>query len=98
LEGIRREIPHSFALHQNYPNPFNPETVIGFDLPRGAFVALKIYNLIGQEVATLVNNQLPAGTHSVKLNSAHLNLPSGVYLYRITAGDFVKTRKLVLLR
>ncbi len=92
------EVPHSFALHQNYPNPFNPETIVAFDLPRSSFVTLRVYNIIGQEVATLVNRQLPAGVHSVTLNSSKLDLPSGVYLYRINASEFVQTRKMVILR
>jgi hypothetical protein len=91
-------IPTGFTLNQNYPNPFNPETNISFDLPGSTFVTLKVFNLIGQEVATLVNGQLPAGTHNYRVGSDKFGLTSGVYFYRISAGDFVQTRKMVLLR
>lgn len=91
-------IPKTFALRQNYPNPFNPETNISFDLPKGAFVSLKVFNIIGQEVATIVNRQLPAGTHSYMVGGERFGLTSGVYFYRLTAGEFVQTRKMVVLR
>ena len=87
-----------FFLHQNYPNPFNPETNISFDLPKTSPVTLKIFNLIGQEVATIVNGQLPAGTHSYRVGSERYSLTSGVYFYRLSAGNFVETRKMILLR
>ncbi len=89
-------IPQTFALHQNYPNPFNPETNISFDLPKNSFVTLKIFNLIGQEVATIVNTQLEAGTHLYKVAAEKFGLASGVYLYKMTAGDFVQTKKMIL--
>lgn len=91
-------LPAAFALHQNYPNPFNPETNISFDLPKSAFVALKIFNLIGQEVATIVNAQLEAGKHSVKVSGEKFGLSSGVYLYRIVAGDFAQTKKMIVVK
>ncbi|MCL4305315.1 CHRD domain-containing protein [bacterium] len=85
-----------FALYQNYPNPFNPETSIRFDLMESANVTLSIYNIAGQEVATLVNGTLSAGSHTVNFDGG--NLTSGVYLYRLTAGSFTAQKKMVLLK
>ncbi len=89
-------VPGHFALHQNYPNPFNPSTTIEFALPKTSFVTLKIYDLLGNEVATLVAEKLPAGRHQRVWEAK--GLASGVYLYRIAAGEFVQTRKLILLQ
>ena len=85
-----------FALHQNYPNPFNPETSIRFDLIENSLVNLTVYNVAGQEVATPVNGNLNAGSHTVTFDGA--NLTSGVYLYRLTAGEFTSTMKMVLMK
>jgi hypothetical protein len=90
------EIPQSYFLKQNYPNPFNPSTTIEFALPKSAFVTLKVYNLLGEEVATLVAEQRAAGIH--RINWEARGLASGVYLYRLDTGEFVETRKLILLR
>jgi hypothetical protein len=89
-------IPSAFALHQNFPNPFNPSTSIEFALPKSGFVTLKIYNTLGEEVATLVSEKLPAGKHQRVWEAK--GLASGVYVYRLQAGDFEQTRKLILLR
>jgi hypothetical protein len=75
--------PTSFALEQNYPNPFNPETAIRYDLPGAASVRLSVYNPLGQEVATLVNEQEPAGSYQVRFNAS--TMPSGMYFYRLEA-------------
>ena len=97
-------IPQVYALYPNFPNPFNPETVIHYDLPVQSHVELSVYNMIGQKVATLVNEQMDAGSHSVFWDGKDDNgesLASGVYLYRLkTDGseEFVKIRKLVLMR
>jgi hypothetical protein len=86
----------SFALYQNYPNPFNPNTTISFSIPNSAKVELKVFNLLGQDIVTLVNQEKPAGTYEITWNAA--NLPSGVYFYRLQAGSFVQTRKMILLK
>jgi hypothetical protein len=86
----------SYTLDQNYPNPFNPSTRIEFSLPTASFVTLKVFNVLGEEVATLVNGNLPAGIHRAVFNAA--GLPSGAYLYKVTAGEFTSTRKMILLK
>ena len=88
--------PRSFTLEQNYPNPFNPTTTIRFSVPQSGFVTLKVYNLLGQEVATLVNEQLAAGTFAADFNAAQL--ASGAYVYRLSAEGFVQVRKMVLMK
>jgi hypothetical protein len=88
--------PIKFELHQNYPNPFNPSTTIQFDIPKAAFVTLKVYNVLGQEVATLVNEKREAGRYEVEFDGSKLT--SGVYFYRLQAGSFVQTRKMILLK
>ena len=88
--------PAEFALAQNYPNPFNPSTNIEFTLPRTSPVRLSVYNMLGQEVATLVNGTLAAGRHTVQFDGTHL--ASGMYVYRIAAGNYVNTMKMVILK
>ncbi len=87
-------IPSKYILENNYPNPFNPSTVIKFSLPIAAHVTLTIYNILGQKVAELINNQLSAGDHTYIFNA--INLSSGVYLYRLEANNFVATKKMIL--
>jgi hypothetical protein len=94
--GKEPAIPIAFALDQNYPNPFNPSTTIRYALPQRSHVTLTVYNTLGQRVAELVNAEKEAGRYEVMFNAN--GLASGVYLYRIQAGTFVQTRKLVLLR
>jgi photosystem II stability/assembly factor-like uncharacterized protein len=91
-----REIPATFLLDQNFPNPFNPSTTIRFGLPISSAVTLVVYNTLGQEVRTLVDGNIDAGFHAVTFDAAEL--PSGLYFYRMRAGDFVETRKLLLVR
>jgi hypothetical protein len=89
-------IPKEYKLEQNYPNPFNPTTTIKYSIPKTSFVSLKIYNLIGEEVATLVNEENSIGNYEIEFNAT--SLPSGVYFYRIQADSFVETKKMVLLK
>ncbi|HEY3296056.1 MAG TPA: T9SS type A sorting domain-containing protein, partial [bacterium] len=85
-----------YALHQNYPNPFNPTTSIALDLVDNGFVSLKVYNLMGQEVASLVNGNLSSGRHIVSFDAASLS--SGVYLYRLNVNGFVAEKKMLLMK
>ncbi len=104
LTPIRRSttvLPDSYELNQNYPNPFNPETVIDFALPQAGAVNLTVFNLLGETVTTLLDGPLPAGTHRVVFrgqDASGRGLPSGVYFYRLTAGAFSETKKMVLLK
>jgi hypothetical protein len=85
-----------FKLEQNYPNPFNPITTINYSIPSGSFVQLVVYNSIGQEIANLVNETIESGNHSVEFDAS--NLPSGIYFYKLQAGSFVETKKMILLK
>ena len=89
-------IPSSYSLNQNYPNPFNPTTTITYTLPSEGFVTLKVYDILGNEVAALVNGRQNAGSHSVLFDASRL--ASGVYLYKLSSGDFKQARKLILLK
>ena len=91
-------LPTDFALHQNYPNPFNPQTTIAFDLPRDVQVKLKLYNVIGQEIGVLLDERMKAGYHAVQVSANAHRLTSGVYFYRIIAGEFSSIRKMILLQ
>jgi photosystem II stability/assembly factor-like uncharacterized protein len=88
--------PKDFSLMQNYPNPFNPGTVIRYQLPVASQISIKVFNVLGNEIATLVNDYKPAGNYNVDFNAA--NLSSGVYFYSLTAGSFTETKKFILLR
>ncbi|HTO92921.1 MAG TPA: T9SS type A sorting domain-containing protein, partial [Bacteroidota bacterium] len=88
--------PLKFALEQNYPNPFNPSTEIAFTIPKASQVELNVYNVLGQQVATLVNGPMAAGSHAVTFNAA--NLASGVYFYRLQAGSLATTQKMLLMK
>jgi hypothetical protein len=90
------EKPVSFELHQNYPNPFNPSTKINYSLPASSKVSLVVYDILGRKIKTLVNEFQNAGKYNVDFNAEHLS--SGVYFYRLSAGRFSETRKLLLLR
>ena len=100
------EVPTCYYLYQNYPNPFNPSTKIKFTIPqsasplhgaaRGGLVTLKVYDILGNEVATLVNEEKPAGEYEVEFNGS--NLPSGIYFYKLQAGNLVETKKMILLK
>ena len=95
------EIPHSYRLHQNYPNPFNPITTLSYDLPEDAMVNTTIYDMMGKHVKTLINNTQNAGNKSIKWNATNDDgapVSAGLYLYRIQAGDFRQSKKMVLLK
>jgi hypothetical protein len=89
-------IPSIYTLEQNYPNPFNPSTTVKFELPKTSMVRLNVYDMLGREVSVLVNERREAGVHEVKFDGS--NLASGAYLYRLQAGDFLQTKRLLLLK
>ncbi len=88
--------PSAYYISQNYPNPFNPSTTIRYQIPQDGIVTLKIYDILGAEVATLVNEEKVAGKYEVNFNAS--SLASGVYLYKIQAGDFISSKKMILLK
>ncbi|MAT58384.1 MAG: hypothetical protein CMF23_10480 [Ignavibacteriae bacterium] len=90
------QLPAQFSLEQNYPNPFNPTTSIEYSVPSSEYVSLKVYDVLGNEVATLVNGQKSAGRHEVKFNASSLS--TGMYIYRIQAGNFNQVRKMMLVK
>lgn len=96
--GVKPDkVPDKFALHQNYPNPFNPSTTIKFELPINSFVALKVYDILGNEIATLVEEgEKLAGVYEISFDAS--KLPTGTYIYRLSAGDFVETKKMILMK
>ena len=96
MEGKDVQIAGSYELSQNYPNPFNPSTVINYTITKSGFVSLKVYNILGKEVAALINRSQEAGTYSVEFNAS--SLPSGIYIYTIQSGQFTASRKLMLLK
>ncbi len=99
MTGVKlgmNEIPEMYSLTQNYPNPFNPSTTISFDLPSRSYVTLKVFDIIGREVSTIVSGEFQAGSYTRQWNAA--KMASGVYFYRLTAGNFVNTKKLLLLK
>jgi hypothetical protein len=96
IAANNRDIPKVFSLSQNYPNPFNPSTKIDFAIPKAGMVKLVVYNVLGAEVATLINENMQPGYHSVTFNG--INLASGVYFYKITAGDFTAVKKMLLVK
>ena len=95
-ENTLSSVPSDFALSQNYPNPFNPSTKITYALPRSGNVVLKVYNEIGKEVSTLVNEFKNAGTYEITFDASKLT--SGIYFYRLTAGGFTSVKRMVLLK
>jgi streptogramin lyase len=91
-----KNTPTDFVLNQNYPNPFNPATTISFSLPSSTFTSLKVYDILGNEVANLVNEEKPAGNYEVRFNAS--SLTSGTYFYKLQAGSFIETKKMILLK
>jgi hypothetical protein len=99
LTDVRRTndgIPSNFTLDQNYPNPFNPSTKIDFSINKSGLTSLKVYNILGQEVATLVDKDLTAGSYTVDFDASELS--SGMYIYTIKNGDFEISKKMMLLK
>ena len=90
------QIPLQFALNQNYPNPFNPTTKINFSIPKSLSVNLKVYDMLGNEITTLVNKEITSGYYEVEFDASHLS--SGIYFYKLQAGNFIETKKMILLR
>jgi hypothetical protein len=91
-----RSLPSEFVLSNNYPNPFNPKTTIKYSVPNLSFVTIKVFDVLGKEVASLVNDEKSVGSYEVEFNAG--NLSSGIYLYRLQAGSFVETKKMVLMK
>jgi len=96
VEQSNLNVPKEFQLQQNYPNPFNPTTTIEFALPKQSNVTLKLFDILGREIATLVDAELESGVHKINFDGKHL--ASGIYFYRIHADGFLKTKKLMLLK
>jgi hypothetical protein len=89
---------NDYSLSQNYPNPFNPSTSIKYSIPVSGFVTLKVYDILGNEVASLVNANQNAGQYSVDFNTSSLNLSSGVYFYKLSTGNFTDVKKMSLIK
>ncbi|KAA0237321.1 MAG: T9SS C-terminal target domain-containing protein [Ignavibacteria bacterium CHB3] len=101
VDNDETQIVSEFKLEQNYPNPFNPNTVISYQLPVTSNVTLKVYDILGNEIATLVNEEKQPGTYEVEFNvgtSRNLSLTSGIYFYQLKAGSFIQTKKMVYLK
>jgi hypothetical protein len=102
VEGeTQPSVPATFALSQNYPNPFNPTTRIAYSIPSAQFVSLKVYDLLGRHIRTLIDAGVPAGSHTVSWDGTDDGgsaVPSGVYIYRLITASFASTRKMILVR
>jgi hypothetical protein len=96
IDNVLAYHPDKFSLQQNYPNPFNPSTIISYSIPKSEIVTIKIYNLIGQEIKTLVNNYQNTGSYKITFNAA--SLPTGIYFYQMQAGTFKEVKKMVLIK
>jgi flagellar hook assembly protein FlgD len=101
-QKLKSVLPNKVKLGQNYPNPFNPTTTIEFSIPKSEFVTLKIYNLLGQKVATLVNKKQQVGRYQVQWDASPASggqgFPSGIYYYMIRSGDYRQVKKMLLVR
>jgi len=98
ITQLSSDVPDNYSLTQNYPNPFNPSTRINYELKISNYVTLKVFDLLGKEVASLVNEKQTAGSYAVDFNSAEYNIPSGIYFYTLNAGEFKETRKMLLIK
>jgi len=93
-------LPEKYSLEQNYPNPFNPSTSISYSIPENAFVTLKIYDVLGNEVEVLINEQKESGNYQIDFNASSVSrrISSGIYYYTLTAGNFTSTKKMILIK
>ncbi len=96
IQELSDVLPTEFKLYNNYPNPFNPSTTIRFSIPEESFVTLKVFNSLGEEITTLINENIIAGNYEVEFDAA--DLPSDIYFFRLQAGSFVETKKMVLMK
>jgi len=96
VQNVSMEIPSGYSLSQNYPNPFNPITHLEFGISNLGFASLKVYDILGKEIVTLVNEKLSPGTYQVEFDGS--GLTSGVYFYRLTAGEFTETKRMMLVK
>ena len=96
IQPISTNVPDKFSLHQNYPNPFNPATTIKFDIRTAAFTKLTVFDVLGREIQTLVNEELKTGSYSLVFDGSEYN--SGVYFCRLTSGDFTETKRMLLIK
>jgi len=96
IDDQKKNSPTKYEVYQNYPNPFNPSTTISYQIPSESFVTLKVYDLLGRELEVLVREEKTAGFYNIKYDAT--NLSSGIYFYTIRAGDFIQTKKFILLK
>jgi hypothetical protein len=96
IKQVGTEIPGAYSVRQNYPNPFNTITKISFDIPKKSFISLKVYNILGKEVATLVNEEKSAGKYILDFSAS--NLSSGIYFYKLESNDFTETKRMIVLK
>jgi len=96
VEKVSTEVPKNFTLYQNYPNPFNPSATIRYEIPERSFITLKVFDVLGNEIASLVNEEKLAGSYEVKFEADRLS--SGIYFYKLQSGNFIKTKKMLLLK
>ena len=89
-------LPKRFSLYQNYPNPFNPSTIIKYQIPADSFVQLKIYDILGSEISTLINQRQPSGIYEIEFNNT--NIASGMYFDKLSVGKLTETKKMILMK
>lgn len=98
IQIVSSEIPDAFNLYQNYPNPFNPSTVIRYSIAENSFVTLKIYDVLGNEIAVLVNEKQNPGSYTYQFSTVNYQLSSGIYFYELSAGNFKDTKRMIMLK
>ena len=96
MKKVSKEIPENYIIHQNYPNPFNPTTTIRYEIPAQSIETLKVYDALGREISILVNKELNIGKYEIEFDASSLS--SGIYFYNLRAGNFVSTKKSILLK